>query len=163
IRAAQHASALASAADVAAWRAAPPVPAAARPAAGPAITLAPLPASAAPEPIETVILRRGSARQFTLQPIAFDALSTILSSATRGIPTDCPGPPVTDLYLIVHAVDGLEPGTYVLDRGAGALHLLRSGRFRAEAGHLGLGQALPADAAVCVYWLADLEPELARH
>ena len=39
---------------------------------------------------------------------------------------------------------------------------LRAGRFRGEAGHLGLGQELPADAAVNVYWLVDLETVLAR-
>src|SRR5207244_11728228 len=39
---------------------------------------------------------------------------------------------------------------------------LVSGDFRREAGHLGLGQALPADAAVALYWLTDLEPVFAR-
>ena len=38
----------------------------------------------------------------------------------------------------------------------------RAGRFRGEAGHLGLGQDLPAEAAVNVYWLVDLEGVLAR-
>src|SRR6185503_17213894 len=72
------------------------------------------------------------------------------------------GAPLTDLYLIVHAVDGLEPGTYAFDRGGDALVRLRTGTFRREAGHLGLGQSLPAEAAFDVFWLSDLAPALAR-
>jgi len=34
---------------------------------------------------------------------------------------------------------------------------LRAGDFRRAAGHLDLGQALAADAAVNLYWLVDLE------
>jgi nitroreductase len=39
---------------------------------------------------------------------------------------------------------------------------LKDGQFRAEAHHLGLEQDLPADACVDVFFLADLEPILAR-
>jgi hypothetical protein len=34
--------------------------------------------------------------------------------------------------------------------------------LRAEAGFLGLGQELPADAAANIYWLVDLDAVLAR-
>jgi nitroreductase len=40
--------------------------------------------------------------------------------------------------------------------------LLRPGTFRREAGHLGLGQELPAEASVNIYLLCNLEPVLAR-
>jgi hypothetical protein len=50
----------------------------------------------------------------------------------------------------------------VFDRERPALVSLRPGRFRAEAGFLGLGQELPADAAVNIYWLVDLEAVLGR-
>jgi SagB-type dehydrogenase family enzyme len=116
------------------------------------------------ESIEQVILRRGSAREFTLDPISFATLSTILRSATRGVPGDftAPDAPLTDLYLIVNAVDGLEPGTYHYVRPADALLPLRQGSHRRHAGHLGLGQALPAQAAVDVFWLADLHRVFGR-
>jgi nitroreductase len=116
--------------------------------------------------IEEVIRRRGSSRQFDRAPIGFDALSTILWTATRGIPADFHAP-LNDVYLIANAVDGLASGTYVLHRdddGRGvALEQLRAGEFRREAGYLDLGQRLGADAAVNVYFLTDLEQVLARY
>jgi len=164
IRTVHQASSLVTRAEVAAWRGALP-PRTPPSASGPAVTLVPLPASeAVREPIETVILRRGSTRRFGHEPIGLGQLATILWSATRGVRADClvPGAPLADVHLIVNAVDGLAPGAYVFDRQAGALVLLRPGSFRREAGHLGLGQALPADAAACAYWLTDLSPVLDR-
>jgi SagB-type dehydrogenase family enzyme len=73
-----------------------------------------------------------------------------------------PGASLVDLYLIVHAVDGLDAGAYVVDRERDGLVPLRSGDFRREAQHLDLGQPLAADAAVNLYWLADLSAVLAR-
>ncbi len=152
IRAAHAASILATAADVAAWRAAPPAPPP-PPIDGLSVPLAP--SLAVPEPLETVILRRGSTRTFSHDPVPFEALSTVLRAAIRGVPGDWPATH-PDLYVIVNAVDGLEPGAYVLDRRADALVRLRAGAFRREAGHLDLGQALGADAAFDVFWLVDL-------
>jgi hypothetical protein len=134
-------------------------------ASGPLVPLQPLPAAALPpDPIETVIRRRGSTRQFAREPIGFDQLSTLLDRSTRDYAADyrAPGAPLADLYLIVNAVDGLDAGTYVLHREAGALERLTAGDCRAQAGMLDLGQELGADAAVNCYWLADLEPLLAR-
>src|SRR5439155_21930077 len=68
-----------------------------------------------------------------------------------------------DTSLVWHAVHGPHPATWVLDRDGDRLALLRAGEFRREAGHLGLGQALPAEAAVCVFWLVGLNPVLARY
>ena len=161
IRKAHAASSLGNAKKVDAWRSALPP----RPFVAPGGTAIPLaPPLTVPEPIETVILRRGSTRQFAAAPVPFEVLSTILRTATRGIPADfvAPGASLSDVYLIVHAVERLEPGTYVLDRGANALLPLRAGSFRREAGHLGLGQALPAEAAFDVFWLTDLRPVLER-
>ena len=111
--------------------------------------------------IDSVILRRGSTRQFAHTAIRFEHLSTMLQCATAGVPADYGALP-TDLYLIVHAVDTLEPGAYVYHRATQQLELLRPGSFRREAGYLGLGQELPADASVNIYMLCDLEPLLAR-
>jgi SagB-type dehydrogenase family enzyme len=117
------------------------------------------------DPIEQVILRRGSTRQFARVPISLAQLSTMLDRATRGIPADFLNPQgaqLNELYLIVNAVEGLDPGAYIYHRDRQALERLKTGGFRAEAGYLGLEQQLPADAAVNVFLLADLQPILQR-
>jgi SagB-type dehydrogenase family enzyme len=116
--------------------------------------------------IEQVILRRGSSRTFDKNAsITFAQLSTVLDFATRGLPADFLEPPVVqlnDLYLIVHSVEGIEPGAYFFQRDQKTLELLKEGQFRADARHLGLEQSLPADACVDVFFLADLNQILTR-
>jgi SagB-type dehydrogenase family enzyme len=108
------------------------------------------------ESIEQVILRRGSARRFASDPIDLDQLMDILTAATAPIPSDVQGK-LTQPYLIVNAVDGLASGTYVFHRQPGPrLELLQTGDFRHQAALLDLGQDLAGQAAVNVYWLADL-------
>src|SRR5260370_9945178 len=92
-------------------------------------------------------------------------LSTMLDRATRGVPADFldpPGAQLNHLYLIVHAVEGLAPGAYVFHRSGGVLECLKQGNFRADAAYLGLGQQLPADAAVDIFFLSALRPILQR-
>ncbi len=116
--------------------------------------------------LEQVILRRGSTRRFSHEAITFGQLSNALHYATRGVATDVDPRGLRALnriYLIVNHVDGAAPGAYVLDRGRGRLELLKEGEFRREAGFLGLGQEIPADASVNVYFLADLDPVLRRY
>ena len=111
------------------------------------------------ESVERVILRRGSTRQFQLAPIGGDALRTMLAAAMRPLPGDWPsldGAPVNTLYVIVNAVEGLEPGGYVYYPERGELERLLDGDQRFVAGHLGLNQALAHDAAVNCYFLTDL-------
>ena len=77
----------------------------------------------------------------------------------QAIPADFLAPVgmhLNHLYLIVHAVEDLRPGAYVLHRDLWALELLKEGDFRAEAGYLGLEQDLPADASATIFFLADL-------
>jgi SagB-type dehydrogenase family enzyme len=115
--------------------------------------------------IESVIERRGSTRQFAREAISFGQLSTLLDRATRGIPADfrqSEGAWLNDLYLIVHAVEDLSPGAYVFHPQIGSLEPLKQGDFRAEAGYLGLGQEIPADCSVNVFFLTDLNKVLAR-
>ena len=116
--------------------------------------------------IEQVILRRGSTRTFDkAASITLAQLSTILECATRGLPADFlePGAQLNDLYLIVHSVLGLKPGAYFFAREQNALELLKEGEFRGEAHHLGLEQALPADACVDIFFLADLKRILEQY
>jgi SagB-type dehydrogenase family enzyme len=115
--------------------------------------------------IEDVITRRGSTREFARAPIGFAELSTLIDRATRGVDSDFirgDEPALNDLYLIVHAVEGLPSGAYVFRRQERALELLKQGDFRSDAGYLGLDQEIPADASVNIYFLADLRRALER-
>ena len=165
IRSAYVTSSLASAEEVRAWRAAPSPLAVLPTPAGRTVALCPT--STLPvETIDTLIHRRGSTRKFAPASISFEQLSTILDRVTRGTPSDFREPVhahVSDLYLIVNAVDDLEPGTYVLHRDRRALELLGAGDFRRTAGHLGLGQELPAAASVDIFLLTNLDAMLTRY
>ncbi len=124
------------------------------------------PASLPADSIEQVIVRRGSTRRFSHESISLAQLSTALHHATRGVATDVdPGASreLNQLYLIVNHVDGAASGAYVLDRDKGRLDLLKEGNFRKEAGFLGLGQEIPADASVSVYFLTELDAVLRRY
>ena len=114
--------------------------------------------------IEEVVIRRGSTRQFARESITFAQLSTMLDRATRGIPADFldPAESHNDLYLIIHAVDDIPAGAYVYRRNECALELFKEGDFRREAGNLGLGQEIPADCSVNIYFLTDLNHALER-
>ncbi len=160
------ASTLHSPAEVSAWRGGTPLTSFLPP-KGPVVQLQPLSDAEIPrDPIEQVILRRGSSRKFARTPITLAQLSTILDRAARGVPADFLDPvgsQLNNLYLIVHAVEGMEPGAYVFHRARKVLECLTQGDFRSQAGYLGLQQALPADAAVDVFFLADLRPILQRY
>ncbi|HEX5501144.1 MAG TPA: SagB/ThcOx family dehydrogenase [Thermomicrobiales bacterium] len=165
IRALHAASSLASGEEAAEWRGAPP-PRPVPPPAGELTPLHPLAPDDLPrDPVESVIRRRGSTRRFTHEPITRAQLATALDRACRPIPADCTDPAgrlMSEPYLIVGAIAGLAPGAYRYRQEDRALELLRAGDYREEAGFLALDQALGADAAVNVYFLARLEPILAR-
>ncbi len=115
--------------------------------------------------IESTILRRGSTRRFARVPITFRELSNVLYRATRGVQADFLSPyrsMLNDIYLIVNEVEGIPKGAYFYHRDADAIELLKEGDFRKEAGHLGLGQRIPADASVDVFFLADLNRVLEK-
>src|SRR6266446_933058 len=155
------ASSLESEEEVAQWRGKQPVLASSA-LAGEEVRLQRLPEEEQPkDTIEQVILRRGSTRAFDkTASITLDQLSTIFDCATRGLPADFLDPlgvQLNDLYLIVHAVPGLKPGAYFFRREQNSLELLKAGKFRGEAHHLGLEQELPAEACVDIFFLADVK------
>lgn len=167
---AHRATLLASGEEAAAWRGRPLSP---RVEPAPAAPLIPLPevdAESLPtESIETIIRRRGSTRRFLPAAITLAQLTALLDATTRGIPADAlpaEGVPFNDLFLLVTAVTGLEPGTYLYHRDRRALEPLRV-MDEAEARDLGtflaLDQNLGGDAAVDIYLLADLDPVLAAY
>ncbi|MCE2405391.1 MAG: SagB/ThcOx family dehydrogenase [Dehalococcoidia bacterium] len=164
IGAIHSASSLATGREARAWRASAPGPST-KAASGPLKALQSL-ADGAGDTIEGTIARRGSSRQFRREAVTLPQLSTILHRSTQGIPADFlepPGAMLNRIYLIVHAVDGLASGAYVYRREEGALELLDEGEMRRVAGFLGLQQALPADASVDVFMLADLPEVLDRY
>ena len=165
--AAMHeASSLLSEEEVTQWRRQSPLLSSSAP-AHEEVELRGLPEQELPrDTIEQVILRRGSTRTFDkTASISLAQLSTILDSATLGLPADFlpPGTQLNDIYLIVHAVYGLRPGSYFFRREQNTLELLREGKFRAQAHHLGLEQDLPADACVDIFFLADLKRILEQY
>jgi len=115
--------------------------------------------------LEEVVRRRGSTREFAREAISFRQFSTMLDRATHGIASDFREPmggPLNDVYMIVNAVENLAAGAYVLHREQRALELLKKGDFRREAGYLGLGQEIPADSSVNLFFLTDLHNVLER-
>ena len=116
--------------------------------------------------IDRTIRRRGSSRQFVHRPITFRQLSLMLDRSTRGIPADflgAEGASLNQLHIIASSVDALPSGSYLYRRDVQALEQLQQGDFRQVAGYLGLRQALPADAAVSIYMIADLNMALERY
>jgi SagB-type dehydrogenase family enzyme len=155
-----HAASSLASDEVAHWRQRGALAATARP-KGKLVDLQPLRESdTARDTVEQVIQRRGSTRKFSRESISFAQLSTILDRATRGVAADFVNPygaQLNDLYLIVHAVDGLASGAYFFHREKKQLELLKAADFRTQAGYLGLEQDIPADASVCIFFLADLQ------
>src|SRR5215469_16554957 len=161
------ASSLESEEEVLHWRRKQSILSASAP-AGEAVRLQRLPEEEQPkDTIEQVILRRGSSRRFDqTESTKLSQLSTILDCSTLGLLADfldSPGAQLNDVYLIVHAVQGLKPGAYFFRRERNTLELLKEGDFRAQAYHLGLEQRLSADACVDIFFLANLNRILERY
>jgi len=136
------------------------------PNAGNVIPLQPSPENGMPQDsLESVIIRRGSTRQFSQESISLQQLSTIIYYSTRGIPTDFLKPygsSLIDLYIIINSVTDLESGSYFYNQEKNIFELLREGKFRHVAGNLGLDQALPADGSVSLFLMSDLNKVLKR-
>jgi SagB-type dehydrogenase family enzyme len=160
-----EASSLQDESEVAAWRGTRPNLEMPEP-MGQLFPLDLVPPGATPKaPVEEVIVRRGSTREFAREPISFRQLSPLLHRATQPVAADFLEPSdasLNYLYLIANAVDGLPSGAYVYHPTGQALELLQAGSFRSQAGHLALGQDLAADAGVAIFFLTDLERVLAR-
>ncbi len=118
--------------------------------------------SATHETIEAVIQRRGSARRFLRTPISGEVISGCLAAAAAPLASDSLGSPLSlnHGYLIVNAVAGIPPGSYVFHPREGGLERLAMGDFRRQAGDLALGQRLAADCSAALFFLTDLEPVL---
>jgi SagB-type dehydrogenase family enzyme len=138
-----------------------------KPPQGRLFSLEPLQADkAAAKPLEEAVLQRGSSRRFLRQEISFVELSLMLETAIRDFPSDWLAPNgalMSDVYLNVHAVDGLPAGAYIFRPQDHALELLKTGNFRSESAFLCLGQDLGGDSSATLFFLADLEVILERY
>jgi SagB-type dehydrogenase family enzyme len=117
------------------------------------------------ESLESVIVRRGSTRRFAHKPLTYGQFSTLLGCAQSECPSDFlpSGARLNDLYINVHAVEGLPAGAYFFHRGAQAVELLMKANFRGNSSYLCLEQDLGGDSSATVFFLADLNPILARY
>jgi SagB-type dehydrogenase family enzyme len=147
-------SALDSESEVLAWREEARVPSRAPPAG--ALVALPAPRPSAGRTLAETIVARGSTREFSGAPIGVDELSTALWHATRGWPADVPSG-LVDLYLTVHAVEGLEPGAYAYHPEPHALEQIKRGDFRERSAYLSLEQPLGGMSSATVFFLADLD------
>jgi hypothetical protein len=111
-------------------------------------------------PIDEVIERRRSTRRFGPGTIARSELDTLLAAATAPIPGDSFWPSPVTPYLLINGVDDVEPGAYAAD--GPDLRPIHLGDPRQLAGALALGQDLASDAAVDIYFMADLDEAMGR-
>lgn len=106
------------------------------------------------DPLEAVIRRRGSTREFALVLVPVAEAAAILTRAAGPLPADVQS--LNDLYLSAHALDGLERGAYAFsppDR----FQPTRRGNLRRAAGYACLEQWLGATSAATVFLMVDLE------
>lgn len=108
------------------------------------------------EPLDEVILRRGSTRRFAHTSVPHDKLWWPLAVATRDVAGDVAAERHTHVgaYAAVHAVDDTDAGAYRRDDG----ELTRIGdASRDRTAELCLGQPLGGDAAYTAFLTADIE------
>jgi hypothetical protein len=120
-----------------------------------------VPADAGTEPLEDVILRRGSTRLMRPDPVPPELLTWGIGVAARPVPGDftAAGHTLVQHFLAVHAVEGVEPGAYRWH--AGLLEQRRPGEHRDLTARLCLDQPLGGDAAFAAFHTADVEGLLA--
>lgn len=124
----------------------PPEPAAARP------------PSVSGDPLERVLRRRVSVRDFARDPVPRERIVDLIGRALGPVPGDVGR--LVRVALIANAVEGLEPGVHDFET-PDRLELVRTGELRGLAGYLVLEQALGARAAAVLFLMADLDRVLA--
>jgi len=119
----------------------------------PAVTLSP----GHNEPIEEVILRRGSTRRMLPDTLPRVALEWALAAAVRPAPGDWVdgGRTLLEHFALVYAVDGMRPGDYRL--GGEGLELGHEGDLREQGRSVSLGQGQGGDGAYATFHFADLD------
>ena len=151
---AQQAGNLATPEQVTAWRAAAPAGLRRAPE-----TVDPPPGARA-EPIESVVLRRGSTRRMRREVAATELLQWGMAAGTRHVPADAlpAGASLLSHELAVHAVRGMDPGLYHWVEGrAQSYRAASETAVRQLSRHLCLDQPLGGDSAYTEFPCADLD------
>ncbi len=116
-----------------------------------------VPREASHEPLEALILRRGSTRRFDpAGGVSTEALTWGLSVASRPPPWDA-GPSLLEHHVFAHHVTGLRPGRYRWAAGQLARAARHPGSSRTTAWQLCAGLDLARDAACVTVHCADLK------
>jgi SagB-type dehydrogenase family enzyme len=126
----------------------------------PAVVAVEPPAAACDDPIETVILRRGSTRLMRRETVGRELLTWGFGTAARVVPGDLApaGGTLLQHFVSVHDVEGVAPGAY---RWHGdRLQQGRQGQERDLAAHLCFDQPLGGDSAYTVFHASDLDAVL---
>lgn len=120
------------------------------------------PLLAAGLPLDTVIRQRRSTRRFATQAISQAHFMALMASARSSAGTrDAEGFGSVELSVIVHAVEGVDPGVYRWRDGE--LCMERPGVWRERAVHLALDQDAAGQAAVNFCFWSRLPDVLAIH
>ena len=115
------------------------------------------PPGAPDEPVEAVILRRGSTRMMRPRTVPHDRLTWPMAATTRAVPLDAAARGTLLRHFVnVHAVDGVQPGSHRWT--AGGTEPIEEVEAAREAGELlCLDQPLGGDSAYTVFHHADLD------
>lgn len=112
-------------------------------------------------PLELLLSRRRSVRDFSAQPLALAQVACLLWAAQgitdpRGLRTAPSAGALypLELYLVAGAVTGLEPGSYRYLPRDGSIERVLAGDQRAALAAAALGQSWLADAAVTLVFAA---------
>jgi SagB-type dehydrogenase family enzyme len=133
----------------------------------------PLPPQPFELPVPETILIRRSTRAFSGDALTTKQLATILAfSYEVAVPDDEAGdvgtprvfdPSLIETYVVVQAVEGVEPGIYYYAPRSRVLRLVRKGQFRDQSHHFCLGQELGLSASAVVVHVSDLPRALAKY
>ena len=126
--------------------------------AAPTVELPPIAPAAGP-PLEAVIARRRSVREYAERPVGLEELSRLLhwsagltdrrdpSLAFRAVPSSGALYPI-EVYPVAFSVAGLEPGAYHYDVRRHRLELVRPGDFRQEVFRAAVSQEMILGASL---------------
>jgi len=124
-----------------------------------------LPIDISTDTLGETILKRGSTRKFSLDPISIQQLSILLHYSTKPIVADflpLTGQSFIDVYFIANNVEGLQEGAYYYNKDAKFLEVIKKGKYRKVAGYLCLEQELAAEASVVFFLMSNLKEILKR-
>jgi SagB-type dehydrogenase family enzyme len=107
-----------------------------------------------PDPLDQVILRRGSTREFTLDSCSSEKLAAILNWACAPVRGDLP--PLCTTYVVAHAVEGLAPGVHRFEP-PDRFELVHRDASRRTTAHVCLDQLLGGSSAATLFLTADLD------